>query len=90
MPGLSHRGLRSRSLRRRAFLSLLGTLVVAGALGFELAGRRGQFTTALHAAPIWIVAVAVLLQVIALLARTGAWHVCVRATGATVTRRLFD
>jgi glucosylceramidase len=90
MAGLSHRGLRSPSLGPRAFLSLLGTLVVAGALGFELAGRRGQFTDALHSAPIWIVAVAVLLQVIGLLARTEARHVCVRVTGATVTRRLFD
>jgi hypothetical protein len=31
--------------------------------------------------------VVVLLQLVALIARTEAWHVCVRATGATVGRR---
>jgi uncharacterized membrane protein YbhN (UPF0104 family) len=68
-------------------LSVFGAGVVAGALGLALSGRRGQFTAALHTAPLWILAVAVALQVIALLARTEAWHVCVRATGATVGRR---
>jgi uncharacterized membrane protein YbhN (UPF0104 family) len=68
-------------------LSALGALVVAGALGVELAGRRGQFTAALNAAPLWILSVAVLLQLVALVARTEAWHVCIRATGASVGRR---
>jgi uncharacterized membrane protein YbhN (UPF0104 family) len=68
-------------------ISILGAAVVAGALGVELAGRRGQFTAAIHAAPIWILLVVVLLQLVALIARTEAWHVCVRATGATVGRR---
>ena len=70
-------------------LSILGAVVVAVALGVELAGRRSQFTAALHAAPIWILSVAMLLQVVALVARTEAWNVCVRAAGATVTRRLL-
>jgi len=61
--------------------------VVTGALGAELAGRRGQFTAAIHAAPIWILSLVVLLQLVALIARTEAWHLCVRATGATVGRR---
>jgi uncharacterized membrane protein YbhN (UPF0104 family) len=61
--------------------------VVASALGVELAGRRGQFMEAIRAAPIWILSLAVLLQLVALIARTEAWHGCVRATGATVGRR---
>jgi hypothetical protein len=61
--------------------------VVAGALGVALAGRRGQFAAAMDAAPIWIPSVVVLLQLVALIARTEAWYVCVRATGATVGRR---
>jgi uncharacterized membrane protein YbhN (UPF0104 family) len=61
--------------------------VVAGALGVELAGRRGQFMEAIRAAPIWVLSLAVLLQLVALTARTEAWHQCVRATGATVGRR---
>ena len=68
-------------------ISILGAAVVAGALGVELAGRRGQFTAAIHAAPIWILLLVVVLQLVALIARTEAWHVCVRATGATVGRR---
>jgi hypothetical protein len=68
-------------------ISVLGAAVVAGALGVELAGRRGQFTAAIHAAPIGILSLVTLLQLVSLLARTEAWHVCVQATGATVARR---
>ena len=70
-------------------LSVLGASLVAVALGVELAGRRGQFTAALHAVPLWILGVATALQLVALLARTEAWNVCVRATGATVPRRVL-
>ncbi len=62
---------------------------VTSALVVVLAGRRGQFTTALHALPLWLLVLAVLLQIVALLSRTEAWHVCVRATGATVSRRIL-
>ncbi|MFZ1995592.1 MAG: lysylphosphatidylglycerol synthase domain-containing protein [Solirubrobacteraceae bacterium] len=74
-------------LRRRAVLGILGAAVVAGALGLELAGRGGQFVDAIRTAPIGILSLAVLLQLVALISRTEAWHVCVRATGATVGRR---
>ncbi len=77
------------SFRRRVALSVLGALAVTGALGFVLAGRRGQFIAALHAAPISFLALATLLQVLALLARTEAWNICVRAAGGTVPRRLL-
>jgi uncharacterized membrane protein YbhN (UPF0104 family) len=68
-------------------LSIVGALTVAGVLGVELAGRRGQFTQAIHAAPIWILSSVVLLQIVALISRTEAWYVCIHATGATVGRR---
>jgi hypothetical protein len=77
------------SLRQRTALSVLGAVIVTGALGVVLTGRSGQFTAALHAAPVWILTVAILLQIMALIARTEAWHVCVRATGATVSRRVL-
>ena len=70
-------------------LSVVGFVVVTGALGAELASRRGQFTTALHSAPVWILSIAVLLQVVALLARTEAWYACVRAAGGTVGRKVL-
>lgn len=77
------------SLRRKAGLSVLGALAVTGVLGFVLARRGGQFTTALHSAPIALLLLAVLLQILALLARSEAWNVCVRAAGGTVARRLL-
>ncbi|MDQ6803595.1 MAG: hypothetical protein M3065_01220, partial [Actinomycetota bacterium] len=80
---------RPLSLRSRAALSLVGFLVVTGALVAELAGRRGQFTAALHAAPLYLLAIAALLAVVALLARTEAWYLCVIAAGGTVGRRLM-
>ena len=77
------------SFRRRVMLSVLGALAVTGVLGFVLAGRRGQFIAALHSAPVSFLGLAMLLQVVALLARTEAWNICVRAAGGTVARRLL-
>jgi uncharacterized membrane protein YbhN (UPF0104 family) len=75
------------SFRRRVVLSLFGALTVTAVLGFVLAGRRGQFIAALHAAPISLLVLAALLQIVALLARSEAWNICVRAAGGTVSRR---
>jgi uncharacterized membrane protein YbhN (UPF0104 family) len=77
------------SFRRRFALSVLGAIVVLGGLGVVLAGRREQFVTALHSAPISLLLLAAALQIFALLARTEAWNVCVRAAGGTVGRRLL-
>ena len=83
------RNLRFSSFRRRVGLSMLGALVVSGVLAFVIAGRGGQFVAALHTAPISLLALAVLLQIVALLARSEAWNVCVRAAGGTVSRRVL-
>jgi uncharacterized membrane protein YbhN (UPF0104 family) len=83
------RALRFSSFRRRVGLSVLGGLVVTGLLAFVLAGRGGQFSAALRTAPISLLALAVLLQIVALLARSEAWNVCVRAAGGTVGRRVL-
>ncbi len=77
------------SFRRRVGLSALGALIVLGGLGVVLAGRREQFVAALHTAPISLLGVAAALQVLALLARTEAWNICVRAAGGSVGRRLL-
>lgn len=74
---------------RRTAMSVVGALVVTGVLVLVLAGRRAQFETALSSAPISLLGIAVLLQIIALLARGEAWNVCVRAAGGTVSRRLL-
>jgi uncharacterized membrane protein YbhN (UPF0104 family) len=83
------RDLRLSSFRRRVALSILGALVVTGVLGFVIAGRGGEFVAALHTAPISLLAVAASLQIVALLARSEAWNVCVRAAGGTVSRRVL-
>jgi hypothetical protein len=77
------------AVRRKIVLSVLGALIVTGVLGFVLAGRRGQFVAALHTAPVSLLAIAALLQVVALLARSEAWNICVRAAGGSVSRRML-
>jgi uncharacterized membrane protein YbhN (UPF0104 family) len=73
--------------RRRTVVTVVGAVAVTGVLALVLKGKGAEFTSALHAAPIWILLLAAGLQLVALLARTEAWHVCVHAAGATVARR---
>jgi hypothetical protein len=61
--------------------------VVTGVLAYVLASHRHEFGAALEAAPIAILAVAIALQLVALVARTEAWHVCVSAAGGQAGRR---
>ena len=77
------------AFRRKVLLSLLGGFVVTCILGFVLFGRRHEFVAALKSAPISLVGAAVVLQIVALLARTEAWLVSVRAAGGSVSRRLL-
>jgi uncharacterized membrane protein YbhN (UPF0104 family) len=77
------------ALRRKLLLSLVGALAVTCVLGFVLAGRRQQFVAALGSVPISLVGLAAALQVVALLARSEAWLVSVRAAGGLVSRRLL-
>jgi hypothetical protein len=77
------------AFRRKVLLSLLGGFVVTCVLGFVLFGRRHEFVAALKSAPVSLVGVAVVLQIVALLARTEAWLVSVRAAGGLVGRRLL-
>jgi uncharacterized membrane protein YbhN (UPF0104 family) len=76
-------------LRRKAVISIFGALGVTVWLGFVLAGQRGKFTEALHRAPVSMLCIAVGLQIVALLARSEAWLICVQAAGGSVGRRLL-
>src|SRR5580700_7352752 len=80
---------RVASMRRRVAISVSGALVVAALLAYVLAGRGAQFSAALGKAPIALVGLSVLLQIGALLTRTEAWTICVRAAGGTVSRRVL-
>ena len=77
------------AFRRKVLLSLLGALTVTCILGFVLFDRRHEFVTALNSAPLSLVAGAVVLQIVALLARSEAWLISVHAAGARVSRRLL-
>jgi uncharacterized membrane protein YbhN (UPF0104 family) len=52
-----------------------------------LPGRWHQFMSAATGAPWWVLSIAAALQVAALVARSEAWNVSVRAAGGTVGRR---
>jgi uncharacterized membrane protein YbhN (UPF0104 family) len=82
-------GLRDFSRRRRTLITVVGSLAVAAILAVVLAGRRHEFATALSEAAGWVLAVAVLLQVVALLTRSEAWHLSIQAAGGTVDRRVL-
>ena len=82
-------GSRVSGMRRKFVVSIGGALLVAGLLAYVLAGRAAQFSAALRTAPILLVALSVLLQISAVLTRTEAWTICVRAAGGTVSRRVL-
>jgi uncharacterized membrane protein YbhN (UPF0104 family) len=79
--------LRSFARRRRTLLTVVGSLAAAAVLAFVLAGRREEFAEALGDAAAWVLAVTVLLQIVALLTRSEAWHLSIEAAGGTVERR---
>ena len=83
------RDSRGSSMRRRIAVSVGGAVAVAALLVYVLAGRGSQFSAALRTAPLTLVGLSVLLQIGALLTRTEAWAICVRAAGGTVSRRVL-
>ncbi len=85
----AERDARRSSLRRKMAVSIGGTLLVAALLGYVLAGRGAQFSAALRTAPVSLVALSAVLQLVGLVTRAEAWTVCVRAAGATVSRRVL-
>jgi uncharacterized membrane protein YbhN (UPF0104 family) len=81
--------LRDFARRRRTAITVVGSLVTLVVLAFVLAGKRHEFADALSSAAAWVLAVAVLLQIVALLARSEAWHLSIEAAGGTVPRRIL-
>jgi uncharacterized membrane protein YbhN (UPF0104 family) len=81
--------MRGFGRRHRALITVIGSLATAAVLAFVLAGRRHEFVAALSDAALWVLAVAALLQIVALLARSEAWHLTIEAAGGTVARRIL-
>jgi uncharacterized membrane protein YbhN (UPF0104 family) len=74
---------------RRTPLTIAGSLAVAALLVAVLAGRRAEFTAALSSASAWVLVATALLQVVALVSRSEAWHLTIEAAGGTVNRRVL-
>jgi uncharacterized membrane protein YbhN (UPF0104 family) len=68
---------------------VIGSLGTAAVLAAVLSGKRDEFGAALSSAAPWLILVTVLLQVVALLARSEAWHLTIQAAGGTVARRVL-
>jgi uncharacterized membrane protein YbhN (UPF0104 family) len=81
--------LRAFARRRRTPITVVGSLATAALLAWVLAGRRDEFASALTSAPVWVIAVTTLMQIVALLARTEAWHLTIEAAGGSVARRVL-
>lgn len=75
-------------LRYRVALALVVTLTAVGVLVFVLAGRRGQFSTAMLTAPVWLLAIAAVLHLVSLVTRSEAWNFCMRVAGGSTPRRI--
>jgi uncharacterized membrane protein YbhN (UPF0104 family) len=75
--------------RHRVAVAIIGALAAAVVLALILAGRREQLAHALAGAPWWTLTLAAALQVVALLARTEAWHLTIQAAGGRVSRRVL-
>jgi uncharacterized membrane protein YbhN (UPF0104 family) len=82
-------GLRRFGRRHRALITVLGSLATAAVLVLLLAGRRDEFEAALSDAAAWVLALTALLQIVALVARSEAWHLTIEAAGGTVQRRVL-
>ena len=81
--------LRGFGRRHSTMITVVGSLVTAAILVLVLAGRRDQFATALSDAAWWVLAVTVLLQIVALLSRSEAWHLSIGAAGGRCERRIL-
>ena len=81
--------LRDFARRHSTAITILGSLATAAALAYVLSGRLDEFADALSDAAIGVLAVAALLQIVALLARSEAWHLTIGAAGGTVGRRVL-
>jgi uncharacterized membrane protein YbhN (UPF0104 family) len=73
--------------RHRRPLTILASAAATIVLVYLLAGKSGQFETALRSAPLWMLGLATLLQLVALVTRTEAWRICVEEAGGSASRR---
>ena len=78
---------RSWLRRHSKGVSIAFGVTVTAALVIGLYGKRDDFVEALDAASLGVLATAVAMQVLWLVLRSEAWHVCVDAAGGEAGRR---
>ena len=81
--------LRAVGRRHRTLITVLGSLATAAALAFVLAGRGDEFAEAFARASVGVLALTAVLQIVALVARSEAWHLTIEAAGGAVERRVL-
>lgn len=81
--------LRAFGARHRRVIAVVCSVGVIALLVLVLAGRRDEFAEAFTSASLGVLLLATVLQIVALLARTEAWHGCINAAGGTVARRVL-
>lgn len=81
--------LRAFSARHRKVIAVVCSVGVVVLLVLVLAGHRDEFAEAFTSASFGVLLLATVLQIVALLARTEAWHGCINAAGGTVARRVL-
>jgi hypothetical protein len=79
--------LRSYARRRRTGLTVAASIVASVVFAAVLVSKWDELAAGMTGASALVVAIAVALQVVALVSRTEAWYVCVRASGGTTGRR---
>jgi uncharacterized membrane protein YbhN (UPF0104 family) len=72
---------------RRAALTAAGAIAGFGLVAVAIGDKWGSLERSLTSAPLWLLAVATLLALGSLLARSEAWYRCVVAAGGSVGRR---
>jgi uncharacterized membrane protein YbhN (UPF0104 family) len=75
--------------RHRTLLTVVGSVATAALLAWLLSGRREEFATALSSVGLGVIVLTVLLQAVALVSRSEAWHLTIEAAGGTISRRVL-
>jgi hypothetical protein len=75
--------------RHQKAITIVGSIGAAAILVAILWGKRDQFSTAVSSASIGVLLAAAGLQLVALLARSEAWHISIGEAGGTVERRVL-
>ena len=85
--GFPEQRFEERAAIRRSGLTLVASIVASAALVVVLVSKWDELQAGITGAAAGVIALAIALQVVALVSRSEAWRVCVHASGGTVSRR---